>query len=83
MTGFNVLGMRLRQAVCENWILDGVSVTSALEHLGEAVFDPELFSKHENAIVTAWNEANPAQRITLKKKRGLYGVFQFLNLQKA
>ena len=83
VTGFNVLGMRLRQAVCESWIKDSVSVTSALEHLGEAVFDPELFSKHEMAIVADWNEGNPAQRITLKKKRGLYGVFQFLNLQKA
>ncbi|MFU8860038.1 MAG: NAD(P)/FAD-dependent oxidoreductase [Cyclonatronaceae bacterium] len=83
VTGFNVLGIRLRQAVCENWIRDGVTVTSALEHLGEAVFDPELFSKHENAVIASWNEANPGRQLHLKKKRGLYGVFQFLNLQKA
>jgi len=83
VTGFNVLGMRLRQAVCEKWIRDNESVTSALEHLGEAVFDPELFSMHENAIIAAWNEANTGNPVKLKKKRGLYGVFQFLNMQKA
>lgn len=83
VTGFNVLGMRLRQAVCEKWIREKLPVTDALENLGLAVFDPELFTKNEYSIVSAWNREHPGNTITLKKKRGLYGVFQFLNTQKA
>jgi len=50
VTGFNVLGMRLRQLVCEDWIRNNKTVDYVMEHLAEANFDPEFFKKYESSI---------------------------------
>jgi NADPH-dependent 2,4-dienoyl-CoA reductase/sulfur reductase-like enzyme len=58
VTGFNVLGMRLRQAVCEDWIRNGRTVDYVMDHLTEANFNPEFFEKYELSIVKKFNEQN-------------------------
>jgi NAD(P)H-nitrite reductase large subunit len=83
VTGFNVLGMRLRQAVCEKWITGQEKAARVMENLGDAVFDPELYEHHEQDIVKHWNESNPGRAVKLRRRRGLRGLFQFRNLQKA
>ena len=52
--GFNALGIRLRHAVCEKWILDGQSIDYVLEHLKEANFDPEFYPKFEPSLSKAY-----------------------------
>lgn len=84
VAGFNVLGIRLRQRMCEQWIEEGASVEYVLQHLGEAAFDPEFSREYEKAIVARYNRLHPdRQPIQLEKGRGLFGLFQFRNQQTA
>jgi len=69
ITGINVLGMRLRQEVCETWIKEGQTLEYALENLPDAVFDPEFFKKFEPEIVNHYNSINPVKKLTLKRRR--------------
>jgi NAD(P)H-nitrite reductase large subunit len=76
VVGFNALGLRLRQAVCEQWIVQRTPAAEVMANLGAANFDPEFFPQHEKAIVTAFNRQFPEQPVTLKRRKGL---FQFKN----
>ncbi len=58
VTGFNVLGMRLRHTVCEEWIRNKKTVDYVMDHLKEANFDPEFFAKHEASIAWKYKEEN-------------------------
>ncbi|UOQ95830.1 FAD-dependent oxidoreductase [Hymenobacter sp. 5317J-9] len=71
--GFNALGLRLRQAVCEQWILAQAPVTTVLAHLGAANFDPEFFPQHEPAMLAAFNRQFPQLPVALKQRKGLLG----------
>ncbi len=84
VTGFNVMGIRLRQVVCEKWMNEKQSLEYVLEHLGEVMFDPEFTEQHEKAIIEYYNRSNPDKKtLQLKRKRGLFGLFQFENKQTA
>ena len=72
VTGFNALGLRLRHAVCEQWLREAAPVTTVLAHLGAANFDPEFFTQHEPAIVAAFRGQFPQQPVALKQKKGLF-----------
>jgi NAD(P)H-nitrite reductase large subunit len=72
VVGFNSLGLRLRHDVCERWIVQATPAAEVLTHLGAANFDPEFFPQHEKAIVGAYNENFPNNRIALKQKKGLF-----------
>lgn len=52
--GFNCLGIRYRQAVCERWIRERRPIDFVLERLAEANFDPEFFRRHERDMLRAW-----------------------------
>ncbi|MBF9220566.1 NAD(P)/FAD-dependent oxidoreductase [Hymenobacter ruricola] len=71
VVGFNALGLRLRQAVCEAWIRQRAPVATVLAQLGAANFDPEFFPQHEQAIVAAFNRQFPEQRVVLRQRKGL------------
>lgn len=51
VTGFNVLGMRLRHTVCEDWIRNSRTVDYVMDHLTKAGFDPEFFEKHTSSVI--------------------------------
>ena len=53
--GFNLLGVRYRQDVCERWILDRRSIDYVLQHLPRANFDPEFFRRYEGAVIEHYN----------------------------
>ncbi len=76
VVGFNALGLRLRHAVCEQWILDQTPVATVMADLGAANFDPEFFPQHERAMVAAFNQQFPGQPVTLRRKKGLFARFQ-------
>ena len=75
MVGFNALGLRLRQAVCEQWIREHAPVGTVLAHLGAANFDPEFTRQHEKAIVADFNRQFPALAVVLKQRKGLFTRF--------
>ena len=72
VVGFNALGLRLRQAVCEQWIREQTPVATAMAHLGAANFDPEFFRQHEPAMVEAFNRQFPQQPVVLRQRKGLF-----------
>jgi NADPH-dependent 2,4-dienoyl-CoA reductase/sulfur reductase-like enzyme len=76
VVGFNSLGLRLRQAVCQQWIEQQAPVATALAQLGAANFDPEFFPQHEKAIVAAFSRQFPQQPVVLKQKKGLFARLQ-------
>ena len=75
VVGFNAMGLRLRHAVCEQWIRDQVPAGTVLAHLGAANFDPEFSRQHEAAIVADFNRQFPAQAVALKQRKGLFARF--------
>ncbi|MCP5115967.1 MAG: NAD(P)/FAD-dependent oxidoreductase, partial [bacterium] len=46
--GVNALGIRFRHRVCERWIAERRSTGHVLDHLREAVFDPEFSHRFES-----------------------------------
>jgi NAD(P)H-nitrite reductase large subunit len=59
LTGVNAFGLRLRHEVCDTWIRGKKSIGYVLSHFKDANFDPEIFARHEPAIVEAFNEKHP------------------------
>ena len=76
--GFNLMGIRYRQVVCEKWIREKTHIEHVLQHLGMANFDPEFFSEYETAVIDVYNK-NTGKNIVLKTKRGLNPVLKFVN----
>ena len=72
VVGFNALGLRLRHAVCEQWIREQAPVGTVLAHGGAANFDPEFARQHEPAIVADFNRQFPALAVALKQRKGLF-----------
>ena len=54
VVGFNLLGVRYRQSVCEQWIREGRLIEYVLEHLREANFDPEFEARHHRRLANAY-----------------------------
>ncbi len=45
VVGFNAMGIRLRADVCTEWIREGASLDSVLQHISSAQFDEEFTTK--------------------------------------
>ncbi len=56
VVGVNALGIRFHHRVCEAWIASEQSPSYVLDHLRDAVFDPECYRRYENEITTSLNE---------------------------
>ncbi len=77
VTGFNLMGIRYRHAVCEKWIADKSNIETVIENLSLANFDPEFFEEYESAFVQMYNHKN-GKSLKLKSKRKLSLVENFL-----
>lgn len=53
--GVNVLGIRMRHEVWNEWISSELKVNQIMERLEEANFDPEFFKKYEYSIRESFN----------------------------
>lgn len=51
--GFNLMGVRFRQDVCERWITQGAPLAAVLDDLRAASFDAEFSDRLEGAIRSA------------------------------
>jgi hypothetical protein len=70
VVGFNLLGVRYRQDVCEKWIADAAHIRDVLSDLGRANFDPEFFKQFEKEAVAEYNRTS-GDRLVLRRGRGL------------
>lgn len=52
VVGFNALGLRLNQQVCEDWIVQGISLNAALQRIREIDFDPEFTGRLGKLVKT-------------------------------
>ena len=57
--GINVFGIRMRHECFDRWIREKQSIQFVLENLSDANFDPEFFTRYEEAIAEAFAKANP------------------------
>jgi len=71
VVGIHAFGIRLRHAVCDEWLRNSRSLAYVLEHLPLANFDPEFFRQHEAAIISQYNQQATVP-LRLKAKKGLF-----------
>jgi len=67
--GFNLMGIRYRQEVCERWLKQGEQVETVLQNLGLANFDPEFYPQHEQDLINAYNRQT-GKNLQLQQRRG-------------
>lgn len=75
--GFNLMGIRFRQEVCEKWIRTGTVLESVLQDIRLAFFDPEFFPDHSKGILEAYR-LKFDKTIELKSSGKLNAVLRFL-----
>ncbi len=63
ITGFNLLGIRYRHAVCEQWLREERPIEYVVDHLPEANFDPEFFPRYETEVRRQFREKFTPARI--------------------
>ncbi len=73
--GVNLFGIRQRHEVWDDWLKKGKSLKYVIQHLEEAYFDPEFFTRYESAIQALYNEQFPNDLITPRKKGLLERIF--------
>lgn len=54
--GINTFGIRMRHECFDIWLREKRSIDFVIEHLTEANFDPEFFSRHEDEIVSEYKK---------------------------
>lgn len=77
--GFNLMGIRYRHEVCEEWIRRGTNVEAVLAQLALANFDPEFYDCYEREVIKTYNQKHGAS-VSLQSRRGLNPVLKFLGL---
>lgn len=66
--GIDVLGMRMRHQLFDQWLRERATVDTVMRQLPAANFDPELYRRHEGEIMRQFNAATGKQ-LTLKPKK--------------
>jgi len=59
--GFNVFGIRLRQDVCQNWIREEKDIDYVIDHLDQANFDPEFYTRFWREISEKFATQNKSE----------------------
>ncbi|HMR42522.1 MAG TPA: FAD-dependent oxidoreductase [Saprospiraceae bacterium] len=80
VVGFNLMGIRYRQEVCEKWIREKTPVETVLANLSLANFDSEFFREYEQEVLAVYKNQT-GKTIFSKKKRRLDDVVAFLKNQ--
>ncbi len=70
LLGINLLGIRFRQEVCDQWIRDKIHVDRIMENIEKANFDPELFRENGQDIIESYNKQEN-KSLVLKSQRGI------------
>lgn len=73
--GFNLLGIRYRQEVCERWIRDRTPIDDVLRNLKKANFDPEFYRAYENEVVAIYNNKHPEKPVKTGRSKNRRSIF--------
>lgn len=65
--GINTFGIRMRHEIFDKWLTEERAVDHVMEHLIDANFDPEFYTRYEKDIVEAYNKEF-GTAIKLRKK---------------
>ena len=71
--GFNLMGVRFRHNVCDQWITDGRDLEYVLQHLKAARFDPEFGNVYEKEMVKLY-EKETGKRLKMESAKTLRGL---------
>ena len=77
VTGFNLMGVRYRHEVCEQWLMQCAHIEEVLQNLALANFDPEFYDAYETEVLKVYNQ-KMRRNVELRSKRGLKGALDFL-----
>jgi hypothetical protein len=80
--GFNLMGIRFRQEVCEKWIHDETLIDDVMANIRLAFFDPEFFEDVSIKFLDAYNQEF-SKSIKLHSKNSLNAVLQFFKTTKS
>jgi NADPH-dependent 2,4-dienoyl-CoA reductase/sulfur reductase-like enzyme len=58
VVGFNLMGIRFRQEVCEQWIAAKTPLAEVVAHLDQANFDPEFYRRYEKEVNKIFQQQN-------------------------
>ncbi len=75
--GFNLMGIRYRHEVCEQWLREKTNIESVLQSLSLANFDPEFYKMYESELIQQYNKQT-GKNIQSKSTRSWNLVHQFL-----
>ncbi|MEH0156818.1 FAD-dependent oxidoreductase [Limibacter armeniacum] len=70
LLGINLLGIRYKHEVCNEWLEKRSDMQEVLINLHKANFDPEFFRTYEHKIVELYNKKHPDRAIAYKRKKG-------------
>jgi NAD(P)H-nitrite reductase large subunit len=57
--GVNLMGVRFRHSICDNWIRNGITIDEVVRNLHEAYFDAEFTESPLPGIIGIYNRENP------------------------
>ena len=57
--GINTFGIRMRHEIFDRWLTEERSTDYVIQHLSEAIFDPEFFRDHVRSIQAAYKAHQP------------------------
>lgn len=77
VVGFNLMGIRYRHEVCEQWLANKTHIEEVLQHLSLANFDPEFYSTYEKDLVQKYNQQN-GRELVLSNRSSTDAVAFFL-----
>jgi hypothetical protein len=77
VTGFNLMGIRFRQEVCDRWISQKAKLKEVLSSIRLAFFDPEFYRDHAPQVIRAAREQT-GHDIQLTSPWALNAVLQFM-----
>jgi NADH oxidase (H2O2-forming) len=63
--GINSFGIRLRHECFDRWLREGRSIQFVMDHLHEANFDPEFFTRYESEIAADFAATYPSVRMEI------------------
>jgi 3-phenylpropionate/trans-cinnamate dioxygenase ferredoxin reductase subunit len=74
LLGINLMGVRFRHAVCEQWIKEKISLAEIIRNLDEAYFDAEFSENPVPQIREIYNDNFPDQPVSPGKSKNLFSL---------
>jgi NAD(P)H-nitrite reductase large subunit len=76
VVGFNLMGIRYRHEVCDQWIKNGTLLRDVVKNLKKANFDPEFSKAYEVELRDNYNKHFPDNPVKSTSTRGLFALLQ-------